>query len=211
MTNILLADDHSIIKAGLSILIKSIIPDAEIDDTANGASTLENITKKEYDILILDVNMPGTDSFALLSNLQAVKPGIKILMFSMNDEEIFARRYLQAGALGYMQKDAPPEQIKTAILTVLQNKPYMSLSLQKKMAEEMLDRKPANPFDKLSPREFEILQHLLSGESLHAISEKLHLHTSTIGTHKARLFAKLGCTNIIELSNLAKRHNITGG
>ena len=211
MTTILLADDHSIIKAGLTILIKSIIPDSFIEETNDGDSTFEKIKSNDYDILILDVNMPNTDSLALVGNLKSLRPDLKILMFSMNDEEIFAKRYLKNGALGYIKKDAPQEEIKLAITTVLSNKRYMSLPLKQKLAEEILDKKTGNPFDTLSGREFEILQHLLAGESVGAISEKLSLHTSTVGTHKARIFTKLNCSNIIELSTLAKQHNIISG
>ena len=111
--------------------------------------------------------------------------------------------------MGYLRKDAPNDEIEKAITTVLNNKTYVSPELTQKLLQEMQSKKPVeNPFDKLSAREFEIVQHLAQGESVAEISKKLNVHTSTVGTHKARIFEKLKCNNIIELTNLAKANNV---
>lgn len=208
MKNILLVDDHAIIRAGLKIYIETIIPFSIIEEASNGDVAFEKIKKKDYDLLILDVNMPGTDSFGLISNIMAVKPNSKILMISMNAEEIYAKKYLRLGAKGYIGKDAPEDEIKAAIDTVLNNKRYLSLSLSQALTEEALGNKSPNPFDSLSPQEFKIIQFLIRGESVSEISQKLNLHTSTIGTHKARIFKKLNCKNIVDLNELAKIYHV---
>ena len=208
MTNILLVDDHAIIRTGLNIYIKTIIPFAVIDDASDGDTAFEKIKKNDYDLLILDVNMPGTDSFGLINNIMAIKPDSKILMISMNAEEIYAKKYLKLGAKGYISKDAPEAEIKTAIETVLNNKRYISSSLSQAFTEEALGNKSTNPFDRLSPQEFKIILFIIKGESVGEISQKLNLHTSTIGTHKARIFKKLNCKNIVDIHALAKVYNI---
>ena len=208
MKNILLVDDHAIIRTGLKIYIETIIPFSIIDEASGGDAAFEKIKKKDYDLLIMDVNMPGTDSFGLVSNTIAIKPASKILMISMNAEEIYAKKYLKIGAKGYISKDAPETEIKIAIDTVLNNKRYISSSLSQALTEEALGNKPSNPFDSLSPQEFKIIQFIIKGESVGEISKKLNLHTSTIGTHKARIFKKLNCKNIVDIHALAKVYQI---
>lgn len=204
----LLVDDHSIIRSGLRILIEDYMAHSEIDEAFDGDSAFEKIKGSEYDLVILDVNMPNTDSLGLVSNILAVKPDAKILMFSMNAEDNYAKRYLKMGARGYIRKDETELEIKRAISTVLNNKRYISETLSRKLEEEALGNKPNNPFESLSPREFEIIQHIIRGESVGEISEKLKLHTSTVGTHKARIFEKLNCRNIIDINTLARTFNV---
>ena len=204
----LLVDDHSIIRAGLKILITDFMAHCTIDDAFDGDSAFGKIKNSDFDLVILDVNMPNTDSLGLVSNILAIKPNTKILMFSMNAEDNYAKRYLKMGAMGYVRKDESEFEIKRAITTVLNNKRYISEALSRKLEEEALGNKPANPFESLSPREFEIIQHIVRGESVGEISEKLKLHTSTVGTHKARIFEKLNCKNIIDINALAKTFNV---
>lgn len=209
MPDILLVDDHSIVRTGLKLLIYDFLPHTNIDEAFDGESALKKIKDKNYDLVVMDVNMPDTDSFATIENILALKPSSKIIMFSMNAEEVYAKRYLKIGAMGYLRKDAPNKEIERAITTVLNNKTYVSPELTQKIISDMQSKKESeNPFDKLSAREFEIVQHLAQGESVAEISKKLNVHTSTVGTHKARIFEKLHCHNIIDLTNLAKAHNV---
>lgn len=209
MIRILLADDHAIIRAGLKTYIQSIIPDSLIEETYDGNSTFEKIKLNDYALIILDINMPATDSLGLVSNILAVKPDSKILMFSMNSEEIFAKKYLNIGALGYLNKDASANEIKQAIDNVMNNKRYISSSLTQALTDTALGRRVnnQNPFDLLSARELEIVRHLMKGESVSQIGAYLNLHTSTVGTHKSRIFEKLNCKNVIEINELARLHN----
>lgn len=209
MIQILLADDHAIIRAGLKTYIQNIIPDSNIEEAFDGNSTFEKIREKDYALIILDINMPATDSFGLVSNILAIKPESKILMFSMNSEEIFAKKYLNLGALGYLNKDASADEIKHAINNVMNNKRYMSSSLTQSLTDSALGKKASkqNPFDLLSSRELEIVRHLMKGESVSQIGAYLNLHTSTVGTHKARILEKLNCKNVIGINELARVHN----
>ena len=209
MPYFLLVDDHSIVRTGLKMVIENFIPHSKIDEAYDGDSAFEKIKHDDYDLIVMDVNMPNTDSFGIVGTILSFKPGTKIIMFSMNSEDIYAKRYLKMGAMGYLRKDADGSEIKKAIKTVLNNKRYISPELSEKLLDDLqTNRKEGNPFDKLSPREFEIVQHLALGESVSEISQKLNLHTSTVGTHKARIFEKLQCHNIIDLSKLAKVHNV---
>jgi two-component system invasion response regulator UvrY len=208
MIHILLADDHAIIRKGLKILIGNSISHSIIDEAGDGDSAFEKIKEKDYQLIILDVNMPRTDSFGLVSNIIAIRPKANILMFSMNAEDIYAKKYLRLGAKGYLTKESPDTEIKIALENVINGKRYISASLQQLFAEEALGKQITNPFNILSPREFEIILHLLRGESVVEICNALNLQTSTVGTHKARIFEKLQSNNIIDINNMAKVHNI---
>src|SRR5450631_875277 len=209
MTTVLLADDHSIIRESLKTYIKNIIPHSIIEEAYDGDSAFEKIKHNNYNLIILDINMPDTDSFGLVSNILAVKPESKILIFSMNSEEVYAKKLLNLGVLGYLNKAAFADEIRQAIEYVISNKRYLSPSLSQALAESALGKDPdnQNPFDLLSRRELEITKHLLKGESVSKIGSFLYLHTSTVGTHKARIFEKLHCKNIVEMNELALMHN----
>jgi len=209
MPQILLVDDHSIVRTGLRLVIEDFLAHTKIDEADNGDTAFNKIKRQDFDLVVMDVNMPQTDSYGTVQAILSFKPSTKIIMFSMNAEEVYAKRYLKMGAMGYLRKDASNDEIKRAITTVLNNKRYVSAELNEKLLTDLQSKnKSENPFDKLSPREFEIVQHLCMGNSVAEISQKLNLHTSTIGTHKARIFEKLNCNNIIELTNLAKAHNV---
>jgi two-component system invasion response regulator UvrY len=209
MPDILLVDDHSIVRTGLKLLINDFLSHANIDEANDGESALQKVKQTNYDLVIMDVNMPQTDSFGTLQAMLTVKPETKVIMFSMNAEEVYAKRYLKMGARGYLRKDASNDEIEKAITTVLNRKTYISPSLTQKLLSGLQSKNEAgNPFDKLSHREFEIVQHLAQGDSIKEISKKLNVHTSTAGTHKARIFEKLGVHNVIELINLAKAHDV---
>lgn len=189
------------------MIIERLLPECLIDEAENGKIALEKIKQNKYDLVILDVNMPGTDSYELVSDILAFSH-LNILMFSMNSEEIYAKRFLKIGAMGYVRKDAPEEEIGAAITTTLNNRRYLSPGLIESLLVDMRNNDSENPFEKLSAREFEIIQHLVRGDSPREICKKLSLHASTVGTHKARIFEKLNCNNIIELNILAKQHHI---
>jgi len=209
MPEFLLVDDHSIVRTGLKLLVQEFFAHSKIDEAYDGDSAFEKIKNNDYDLVVMDVNMPNTDSFGTLQTILAFKPSIKVIMFSMNDEDTYAKRYLKMGAMGYLRKDASGDEIIKAVSMVLNNKRYVSQELNEKLLTDLQsNHQSENPFDKLSPREFEIVQHLAYGNSVAEISQKLNLHTSTIGTHKARIFEKLACKNIIELNNLAKVHKV---
>lgn len=209
MPHLLLVDDHSVVRSGLILLIKDFIPRAEIDEAYDGNSAFEKIKQENYDLVVMDVNMPNTDSAGIFNSILSIKPQTKIIIFSMNEEDLYAKRYLKMGAMGYLRKDASGTEIKKAILSVLNNKKYVSPELSEILIADLQNKNQVeNPFDKLSPREFEMVQHLSRGESIAQISQTFNLQKSTVGTHKARIFEKLQCSNVIELNKLAEIHNV---
>lgn len=208
MKKFLLVDDHNIVRSGIRGLLLQIFKPCEVYEAFDGDSATEKLKERKYDLVMMDIQMPNTDTLALVEYISIEYPDARVLIFSMSSENIYAKRFLKAGAKGFLRKDASLDEIKKAINIVLNNRKYMSDSQVSLMVDENLSGKPANVFEKLSPREFEIASLLLAGQTLSGISQSLNLQTSTVGTHKARLFEKLGVTNLLELKELANSYNL---
>jgi two-component system invasion response regulator UvrY len=205
---ILLIDDHFVVRSGIQALLTEILKPCEVHEADNGESATEKLKKNAYDLIMMDIQMPNTDSLGLMEYIHIKYPEAKVLIFSMSSENIYAKRFLKAGAKGFVSKEALLEEIKKAINLVMNGRKYISESLAQSLAEESFSDKHVNPFDKLSKREFEIVSLLITGQPVGEISKNLNLHTSTIGTHKARLFEKLGVTNVLELRELADSYKL---
>lgn len=208
MKKFLLIDDHVVVRSGIKVLLSEIYKPSLIDEANDGESALAKIKETIYDLVILDVQMPDTDSFGLMEYFKARYPSLRVLVFSMSPENIYARRFLKAGAKGFINKNAPLDEIKKAINLVLNNKKYISEGMVEILAEANAKETDSNLFNSLSAREFEIVSLLLNGKTISNIASTLHLAVSTIGTHKARLFKKLNVNNLLALKDLANKHNL---
>jgi len=208
MKKFLLVDDHNVVRSGIKGLLIELFKPSEIFEAGDGETAIEILKIHNYDLIMMDIQMPKTDTLGLMEYIHIRYPEAKVLIFSMSAESIYAKRFLKAGARGFLSKDAPLEEIKKAIGLVLNNRKYISETLAAVLAEESITERPSNPFNQLSPREFEIVSLLLSGQTLSDISKLLNLQISTIGTHKARLFDKLHVSNILELKELANSYNL---
>ena len=204
MKKILIADDHVIVRTGLLLLIKEELDQVEIHECRDGEGARKMIQNNEYDLIILDISMPFTDSFALINNIFALRPKQKILIMTMSREDLYAKKFLKLGVKGFINKEADRDEIRKAIVCILNNKRYLSSAMHDTLTREMLDESPPNPFETLSPRELEIMNHLLEGKNISEIASMLFLHVSTVSTHKTNFMQKLGVSNIIELSKMVQ-------
>ena len=208
MNKFLLIDDHTVVRSGIRTLLTGLYPHAEIDEAKDGETAIAQVRAKEYDLAMLDIQMPNTDTFSLMEFLKTNFPRLKVLIFSMSPENIYALRFIKAGAKGFISKDAPLEEIKKAIDLVLNDKKYISEELMSALAEGDTPGDGNNPFNTLSSREFEIVSMLLSGKTISLIAADLGLGLSTIGTHKSRIFNKLRVTNLLELNDMANAYEV---
>src|SRR5690606_4140906 len=147
-----------------------------------------------------------TDTFSLVEQIMQMKPDSRILMFSMNAESIYARRFLKLGVKGYVRKDEPADEIKHAVLAVLQNKRYISKILSECLADELFANKKSNRFDNHTPRQFEIVLRLSQGKKISDMCQELQLHSSTVSTQKNRIYEKLNVSNLVDLYAISKIH-----
>lgn len=156
MANLLLVDDNPIVRSVLKFLIEESFPACSVDEANDGKSSIEKIKKNNYDLIMLDINIPDTESVDHVNHLLAIQPGLKILMFGINHEEVNAKRYLKIGLRGFLAKDDSEKQIKTAVKAILENKKYVSPKLTQLLSDDLQDNNIDNPFNNLSLREFEI-------------------------------------------------------
>lgn len=208
MKRFLLVDDHSVVRSGVKILLSGIFNSSETDEAGDGETAINLLKQYSYDLIILDIQIPKTDSLGLMEYIRIKYPDTKVLIFSMSAENIYAKRFLKAGAKGFVSKDASIDEISKAINQVLEDKIYISPALIETLTDDLFAKQNDNPFDKLSRREFEIASLLLSGQTISNISDSLNIQLSTVGTHKARLFEKLNVTNLLELKELANTYNL---
>lgn len=201
--HVLIVDDHAVMRVGLRELLNDFYPGLYIEEAEDGDSMLERLKAKQFDLIILDVQMSNTDTIKMVELISIKYPDIDILIFSMLPEKIYGRRLLQAGAKGFLPKSAPIEEIRKAFDLVMHSRRYVSAAMVDLLAEEVMEEKTANPFSMLSQREFEIAHDLLSGTAINMIAQRLNLRPSTVGTYKARIFEKLQVQNIFELKDLA--------
>ncbi|SEI54905.1 DNA-binding response regulator, NarL/FixJ family, contains REC and HTH domains [Dyadobacter sp. SG02] len=203
MNRVLIADDHDIVRFGLTMLIQETFPGCTPDEAWNAESVMAMMKKNEYPLLLLDLVMPDTDPNALLHHIRHFHSDTRVLILSMNDESLYGARFIQLGAQGYIKKDAPKDEIKKAIHTVLAGKKYVSQELGEVLVQDSLDGKKGNPFERLSAREFQVAMHLVQGYSQKQISEMLQVQYGTVNTLKQRLFEKLNIEHHKDLNELS--------
>lgn len=163
---------------------------------------------QNINLAVIDLQLPGADAIHLIELIAIKYPATYILVFSMLPEATYGRRVLKAGASGFLNKDAPVDEVKKAFDLAFARKKYISQQLVEILAQNITNRVPANPFEKLSHREFEIIHLLLKGKSISEISKELNIKPSTVGTYKTRIFDKLNVTTLFELNNLAALYGI---
>jgi two-component system invasion response regulator UvrY len=206
---ILIADDHTIVRSGIKLILQDLLPSSMIDEASNGDEVFTCVKKYDYELIVLDINMPDTDSITLVGNLLAYRAHSRILIYTMNSEELYARRYIKLGVLGYLNKESRSEEIRKAITSVLNGDVYVSKKVKKELSEDTQSKKRAeNPFDLLSDREIQTVKYLLHGYSPLDIRRILNVHSSTIGTYKTRIFEKLKIKTLHDLEELAKMYHM---
>ena len=208
MKRFLLIDDHFVVRSGINGLLSEIFNPCEIDEADNTGSATEKLKQHKYDLVMMDINMPNSDTLGFMEFVRVKYPDAKVLIFSMGSENIYARRFLKAGARGFLPKDSSLDEINKAITLVLNDRKYISESLAEILADASSSNNPDNPFDRLSPRDFEVTTLLLSGQTITEISRVLNLQLSTVGTHKTRIFEKLKVNNMLELKELANSYKL---
>lgn len=209
MRHFLLIDDHEVVRTGIGHVLEELFRPCTIHEAKDEATALAKLKEQSFDLIIMDVYMPGTDTFGIMEFIKVRLPEAKVLIFSMSAENIYAPRLIRAGAKGFLSKNTGIQELKKAVETLLAGKMYISTELALQLASGLQQEEPANPFDKLSSKEFEIASLMMEGKSLTEISSILGTSTSTVGTHKARLFKKLNCNNLLELVELGKAYQAT--
>jgi len=200
MIKIIVADDHPVFREGLKrILSKEIDMDVS-GEVSSGEELLNELTESEYDLIVLDVGLPGRSGIDILADIRKMDAKIPILIYSMHPEERFGVRAFKAGADAYLSKEEKPDVLFKAIRRISMGHKYITPTIAEQMAHTLEDSSDAVPHEKLSTREFEIMLKIAKGNSVKQISEKLSISTNTVNTYRSRIFEKMGFNNNIELT-----------
>lgn len=204
---ILLADDHSVVRQGISMILKETYKDLNILHAADFDSAIDLLKKNEVYLLVLDISIPEGKGVQMVELVKAINHNVKVLIFSAYEEDLYAMRYLKAGAEGYLNKLSSETEFKAAFKAMLEQGTYMSEAIKQKIISATLNKESDNPLDILSNREIEIARLLVRGEGNLEIANKLHLQNSTVSTYKNRIFEKLSISNTVALVSLLQAYD----
>jgi len=208
MINILIADDHTIMREGLKRILEGETNIHVAGEAIDGLDALHKVRTGKFDVILLDLSMPGRSGVDLIRQIKEEAPKLPILILTMHEEDQYAVRAMRAGAHGYLTKESAGLQLVSAIHKVASGRPYISMAVAEQLAMNLMPSKSALPHTTLSDREFEVFQFLVQGKTITEIAENLYLSVKTVSTHKTRIFQKMGMTNLSEMVQYAVAHHL---
>ena len=209
MIKVLIADDHALVRDGLKRIVSGI-PDMQVcGEAANGTEVMQRVRELSFDVLMLDLSMPGRSGMELIKLVHSEKPRLRILVLSMHQELQYAVRAIKSGASGYLTKDSAPDQLEQALRKVAAGGAFISAEVAQQLALGAMPGSSEVAHEILSDREFEVFRLLAAGVSVTDIGARLNLSVKTISTHKANLMQKMRLTNPSELIRYALKHGLT--
>ena len=208
MIRIVIADDHTIVREGLKQILSAAGDLAVIGEAQNGREVLERVRGLDFEVLLLDMSMPGKSGIELIKQVRAEKPKLRILVLSMHEEEQYAVRAIKAGASGYLTKDSASAQLVSAIRKVAGGGAFITDSVAQQLALGAMPQTQGPPHSALSDREFQVFRELVSGKAVSEIAAELNLSVKTVSTHKARIMQKMNMSNPAELIRYAIHHRL---
>lgn len=199
----MIADDHAVVRSGLKQILAETSDIVVAGEATNGREVLEKLEKHHWDVLVLDITMPGRSGLEILKDIKRLKPELPVLVLSMHAEEQFATRTLKAGASGYLNKESAPEELVKAIRKVCAGGKYVSATQAERMVGELTGDADKLPHELLSDREYEILCLIASGKTPTQIARELSLSVKTVSTYRARILEKMNLTTSAQLTHYA--------
>jgi len=210
-TRLLIADDHAMFREGLRQVLERSGGFEVVGEAGSAAETMQAVRSLEFEVLVLDLSMPGRSGVDLVRQVKAARPGLPILVLTMHAEDQFAVRALAAGASAYLTKGSRADVLMQALRRLAGGGRFIGDTVADLLAQQIQPRADRPAHGQLSDREFQILNALVEGESVSAIAERLHLSVKTISTHKTNVLRKLHCNNLPELVRYAMANGIAAG
>lgn len=209
MIRIVVADDHAVVREGLKHIVSSSAGMQVVGEAGHGDEVMQAVRGLDFDLLMLDLSMPGKSGMELIRWVRREKPGLRVLVLSMHEETQYAVRAIQSGANGYLNKDSAPAQLEQALRRIASGGAWVSAEVAQQLALGAVTGHAARaPHEALTAREFQVFEALVAGESVTAVAQRLHLSVKTVSTHKANLMHKLGLDNASDLVRYAIRHGL---
>jgi DNA-binding NarL/FixJ family response regulator len=203
MIRIVLADDHTIVREGLKQLLAAAGDLEVVGEAEDGFAVIERVRALDFDLLLLDMSMPGKSGIELIKQVKAEKPKLRVLVLSMHEEHQYAVRAIRAGASGYLTKESASGQLVEAIRKVASGGAFISSAVAEQLALGAMPDAQGAPHEALSDREFQVFRMLAEGKSISDIAERLNLSVKTVSTHKANILHKMGLASTADLIRYA--------
>jgi two-component system invasion response regulator UvrY len=207
VVNVLIADDHPILRGGLKELLARHL-DVECGEAESAQQALSLVRLRAWDLMILDITMPGRSGFDILGDVKLAQPKLPVLILSVHPEDQYAKRAIKAGARGYLRKESAPEDLMKAVRTLLSGSRYVSPTLAEQFAHDLQGHSNRPLHESLSGREFEILVMIGSCKSVTQIAEELLLSAKTVSTYRARILEKMNMKTTAEMMRYAFRNRL---
>jgi DNA-binding NarL/FixJ family response regulator len=208
MIRLVIADDHAIVREGLKRIVASAQGLNIVAEAADGTEVMQRVRELDFDVLVLDLSMPGRSGMELIKLVRAEKPKLRILVLSMHQELQYAVRAIKSGASGYLTKESAPGELEQAIRKIAGGGAYVTAEVAEQLALGAMPGSQTLPHESLSDREFEVFRLLAAGVSVTDIGARLKLSVKTVSTHKANLMQKMGLHNASDLVRYAIKHGL---
>ncbi len=203
---ILLADDHTLVRRGIRLLLEGVPDFCVVGESASSEETLQQLQQSQPDVLLLDISMPDTNGLEILSRVMEISPATAVIMLSMHKDEEYIARALQAGARGYLWKDAPDEELIRALRVAMSGEIYLPPGVSMERIQALIAAQPL--VERLTAREKQVLALLASGLTTQAIAVRLGVSPKTVETHRSHVMSKLDLYDIASLTRFALRHGL---
>lgn len=206
---VLIADDHAIIRDGLRKILADTYDLEVVGEAANGSAVMDQVRARDWDLLVLDISMPGRNGLELIKLVKAERPKLPILIFSMHPEEQYAVRAIRAGAAGYISKEGDTDMLLPAMRRVVAGGMFISPKVAELLAGDISPQSQNLPHTLLTDREFDVFRRIVKGVALTAIAEELSLSVKTVSTHKTHILAKMNMSTQVDLVRYAIDQKLT--
>lgn len=208
MTRILVADDHTLVRESIIKTLSINMPDVTFGEAENATTVMGKVEKESWDLLILDLNMPGRNGLDIINDLKKYRPEMPIVVLSMYPEDQFALRVIKAGAVGYLTKNTSSAELLKAIKTILKGEQYITRSIARLLTEGLRSDSKKLLHEGLSNREFQVLLLIASGKSISDIALELSLSVKTISVYRSNILNKMNLKNNSEITHYAFKHGL---
>jgi two-component system invasion response regulator UvrY len=208
MIKVIIADDHPIVRKGLKEILAEEPTIEVVDEAADGHELLRKVRDIDFDVIILDISMPGLDGLDVLTRIKAEKKTAHVLMLTIHPEARYAVRCLKMGAEGYLTKGSAPDELVQAIRRISSGRKYISQNLAEALTDELTSESGRSPHETLSEREYQVMLRIASGQPLKEIAEELALSVKTVSTYRSRILEKLKLLNNTQLILYAIHHDL---
>jgi DNA-binding NarL/FixJ family response regulator len=205
---VLIADDHAVVRRGLREILNDADDIVVEGEASTGQEAIQLVAQTRFDIVVLDINLPGASGLEVLTEIRRVNPSLPVLILTMYSESQYAVRAMRSGAAGFLTKDSAPTLLVEAVRKISAGGRYVSSELGERLAAFVASEDPGEPHERLSNRELEVLKLLAAGLTVSQVAERLTLSVKTVSTHRARLLAKMEMKTNAELTRYAVQHRL---